>query len=186
MMLNLQLALLLLFTTEIGPEPKIEQHYRNGLVCEDISAEIENREIACQIEFELLSEGLEPPMIEAVLLNSYAESRFNPMAVGDSGRSVGVFQLNINGLGHHMTKDERHDIRKSARRLAGAIRKSKRIKDASDRGAETGELTRLVCTEIMRPSNKHTKARAREALRDKLFVESSSKRGILRSQVTES
>lgn len=180
-MLHLHFVLLVLFTSEIGPEPEVAQHYRKGLVCEDISTEIENREIACEIEHAFREEGFEPPLIKAALLNAYAESKFNPKAVGDHGNSKGVFQLNKNGLGHRMTDEERYNVRKSSKRVVIAIRKSKRIQDAIGRGAETGELTRLFCTEIMRPSNKHRKAVERASFEDEFFVEPPPERGQLRS-----
>lgn len=180
-MLYLHFVLLVLFTSEIGSEPEVAQRYRRGLVCEDISTKIENRDVACMIEHALRDEGFESPLIKAVLLNAYAESKFNPKAVGDNGNSKGVFQLNKNGLGHRMTDEEMYNVRKSSKRVAIAIRKSKRIQDAIGRGAETGELTRLFCTEIMRPSNKHRKAVERASFDDEFFVKSPPERGQLRS-----
>jgi len=177
-MLHLHFALLLFFVTDIGPEPEVEQHYRKGLVCEDISTEIENRDIACAIEMAMRDEGFDSPLIKAALLNSYAESKFNPGAVGDGGNSKGVFQLNKKGLGHKMTDVDRHDIDKSVRRVAIAIRKSDRLQRAIEDGAETPELTELFCTEIMRPSNKRHKARKRRELEGWLFRKPSSERGL--------
>jgi len=175
-MLHLHFALLLLLTTPIGPEPEVEQHYRKGLVCEDISTEIENREVACEIEQVMRDEGFDSPLIKAALLNAYAESRFNPKAVGDSGNSRGVFQLNKNGLGSNMTTSDQHSVKKSVRRVAVAIRKSPQLQRAIESGAEVPELTELFCTEIMRPSNKREKARERRELERQLFPESASER----------
>lgn len=175
-MLHLHFALLLLMTSEIGQEPEIAQHYRKGQVCDDISTKIENREIACEIEQALREEGFDSPLIEAALLNAYAESKFNPKAVGDGGNSMGVFQLNKNGLGHKMRDTDKHDVRSSVQRVAIAIRKSPRLKRAIESGAETPELTELFCTEIMRPSNKRIKARQRRELEGLIFGEPPSER----------
>lgn len=176
-MLHLHFALLLLMTSEIGIEPEVAQHYRKGQVCDDISTKIENREVACEIEQAFREEGFDSPLIEAALLNAYAESKFNPKAVGDGGNSKGVFQLNKNGLGHKMKDADRHDVRSSVRRVAIAIRKSPRLQRAIESGAETPELTELFCTEIMRPSDRVAKARKRRELEGFLFGESPSERG---------
>jgi len=183
-MLHLHFVLLLLISTVIGPEQELEQHYRKGLVCEDISTEIENRDIACRIEQVMRNEGFDSPLIKAALLNAYAESKFNPSAVGDGGNSKGVFQLNKNGLGSNMKDVDKHDVDKSVRRVIVAIRKSPRLQRAIESGAETPELTELFCTEIMRPSNKREKARQRRKMEEWLFPEPSSERGQLHSEAT--
>lgn len=179
-MLHLHFVILMLISTVIGTEPEVTQHYRKGLVCKDISTEIENREIACEIELALRHEGFDSPLIEAALLNAYAESKFNPMAVGDGGNSKGIFQLNKNGLGNKMNDTQRHDVRSSVRRVAIAIRKSPSLKRAIESGAETPELTELFCTEIMRPSNKFAKAKQRRGMEKLLFREPSAERRHLR------
>lgn len=179
-MLYLHFVLLMLFTSVIGPEPEVPEHYRKGLVCEDISTKIENRENACAIERELRDEGFDSPLIEAALLNAYAESRFNHKAVGDGGRSKGVFQLHQSGLGSKMTDEQRYDIKASVRRVTVAIRKSPKLQRAIDNGAETSELTRLFCTEIMRPKNRTVKAKQRVRLEDKLFESTTAQRRQLR------
>jgi len=183
-MLHLHFVLLLLISTVIGPEPELEQHYRKGLVCEDISTEIVNRDVACRIEQVMRDEGFDSPLIKAALLNAYAESKFDPRAVGDGGNSKGVFQLNKNGLGSKMKDVDKHDVDKSVRRVIVAIRKSPRLQRAIESGAETPELTELFCTEIMRPSNKRKKARERRKMEEWLFPEPPTERGQLRSEAT--
>jgi hypothetical protein len=44
---------------------------------------------------EFLAAGLPVAVSLAAVANAYAESRLDPKAVGDSGRSVGLFQINI-------------------------------------------------------------------------------------------
>lgn len=176
-MLHLHFVLLLLLTSVIGPEPEVTQHYRKGLVCDDIVTEIENREVACEIEQAFREEGFKDPLIRAALLNSYAESKFNPKAVGDNGNSKGVFQLNRKGLGSRMTDKEKHDVRSSVRRVAIAVRKSPKLTKAIEDGEGSKKLTELFCTEIMRPSHKFEKARARGQMGKELFRTPAAERG---------
>jgi hypothetical protein len=182
-MLNLHFVLLFL-VSRIGFEPEVPEHYRKGLVCEDISTEIENREIACDIETAMRDEGFKSPMVEAALLNAYAESGFDPFAVGDKGKSKGVFQLRKGGLGGTMTDAERYNVKTSVRRVSVAIRKSTRLQRAIESGAETSELTELFCIEIMRPSDKFAKARKRKLLEGLVFQSSASERRPIREPET--
>jgi soluble lytic murein transglycosylase-like protein len=45
-------------------------------------------------------------VVEAIML---AESEGNPNAIGDRGKSIGLFQLHEQGLGYGMSKEERLD-----------------------------------------------------------------------------
>lgn len=56
-------------------------------------------------------------LIPAAVANAYAESRLDPAAVGDGGRSIGLFQLNERGGGAGMSVDERKEPRANARRI---------------------------------------------------------------------
>lgn len=183
-MLHLHFVHLLLLSSPIGHEPEITQHYRKGQVCDDISTKIENREIACEIEQAFREEGFDSPLIVGALLNAYAESKFNPMAIGDGGNSKGVFQLNKNGLGHGMADKDKHDVRLSVRRVTIAIRKSPKLQRAIESGAEAPELTELFCTEIMRPRNSATKARQRSDMETLVFGTSAAERRRVRSTDT--
>lgn len=174
-MLHLHFALFLL-VSKIGIEIEVPEHYRTGLVCKDISTEIKNRDVACEIERAMMKEGFEQQMIKAALLNAYAESEFNPRASGDKGKSKGVFQLHKNGLGHKMTDEERYDVKLSVKRISIAIRKSLVLKRAIENGAKSDKLTELFCTEIMRPKNKYVRAGQRKKLESKLFKVSVPKR----------
>lgn len=45
----------------------------------------------------------------AAVANAYAESRLDPAAIGDAGRSVGLFQLHDAGAGAGMSVEQRQD-----------------------------------------------------------------------------
>lgn len=162
-------VLLLILSSDIAEEQEIPEKYRVSLVCETILDTIKDKQVACEIEKVLRMGGFGSAMVIAALTNSYAESKFNPLAIGDQGMSVGVFQLRTGGLGGTMSKEERQNVNKSTKRVIFAIRKSKNIKSAIARNSSARQLTRLFCTEIMRPSDKYTKAHQRAALIDDIF-----------------
>lgn len=56
-------------------------------------------------------------LVPAAVANAYAESRLDPLAVGDSGRSVGLFQLNSDGAGAGMSVAARQDPAVNAARI---------------------------------------------------------------------
>ena len=56
--------------------------------------------------------GVDPKLALAI---AQQESGFNPNAIGDSGNSVGLFQLNIMGEGAGMTVAQREDPETNAR-----------------------------------------------------------------------
>ena len=168
-------------SSQIGEEQETSQFRiprikKVSLVCNDISDEITRKDIACEIEKAFRAEGFEFPVIEAALLNAYAESGFDPKAIGDNGKSKGIFQLKSDGLGYKMQDSERFSVKSSVRRVAVAIRQSSKFGKAIKRGAETRELTALFCTEIMRPSDKFENARKRKGLESFVFKSSASKR----------
>jgi len=160
---------LALLVNSTAVEPEIPTKYLKDTVCRNLSDKIENQSFACEVEQVFRNEGFNSKLITAALSNSYAESEFNPAAVGDKGKSIGIFQLHENGLGKHMSNDERHDVKTSARRVIIAVRKSSKLTKAIESDASTEELTKLFCTEIMRPSDKYNKARSRVFILNKIF-----------------
>lgn len=61
--------------------------------------------------------GLPPSLILAAIVNAYAESRLDADAMGDNGKSVGLFQLHESGGGRGMTVAQRKDPRLNTRRI---------------------------------------------------------------------
>jgi uncharacterized protein (DUF2267 family) len=121
---------------------------------------------------EFLSAGLPLPIAQAAITNAKAESNFNPSAVGDGGKSVGLFQLHENGAGHGMSTEERKDPRKNTRRIIEIVKqvwnnKGKHnytsgeragqtiesLSEAVGRGASIGELAGLFSYHVERPAD---------------------------------
>lgn len=122
------------------------------------------------IEREFVSAGYSLPVAAAAVVNAYAESGLNPLAIGDNGRSVGLFQLNIRGAGAGMTTAARQDPTTNARTLI-ARERSALGKVAA--GAAAGEgiprLAALFSTYVERPANKPLSESYRSALALRLF-----------------
>ena len=82
------------------------------------------RENARIIEEVFREAGYPEALIAAAIVNAMAESSLDHLAVGDNGRSVGLFQLNDYGLGHDMTREERLDPRTNTLRIIDEIESS--------------------------------------------------------------
>lgn len=68
------------------------------------------------IEREFASAGL-GWLVPAAVANAYQESRMDPMAAGDGGKSIGLFQLHEGGGGKGMSRAEREDPVLNTRRI---------------------------------------------------------------------
>lgn len=81
----------------------------------------------------------------ALVANAYAESRLDPLAAGDAGHSVGLFQLYDKGLGAGMSVEDRQNPRLNTRAvLAEAKRKGlDEVKGRTNRQLAS-EFARLV------------------------------------------
>lgn len=66
-------------------------------------------------------EGYSVEARAAAATNAYAESGFNNHASGDSGKSIGLFQLHQNGGGSGMTKEQRSDVVTNVTRMLDSI-----------------------------------------------------------------
>lgn len=63
----------------------------------------QRREHARTIERMLRAAGFDDRAVKAAIVNAIRESGLNPLAIGDSGHSVGLFQLSDWGAGKGMT-----------------------------------------------------------------------------------
>ncbi len=123
-------------------------------------------------------------IVIAALANAYGESSFNPNLVGDGVDSVGLFQLNRNGLGHGMYKswkeelktnpsapDPRKDpvknISKILDNVTGNLGKS--LIARAKAGAEIPELIKIFCYEIENPAKKALNTNERIAFAKSFF-----------------
>lgn len=106
----------------------------------------------------------------AAVVNAYAESRLNPSAWGDRasdpegiGCSGGLFQLNrCAGLGKGLTRQEVLDPWTNIATIIRAAHRSKLFRGADP--LDAAALSSAMTRDILRPSKKEEKARARAAL----------------------
>lgn len=122
------------------------------------------------IEREFTAKGHGASVTAAAVVNAYAESALNPLAIGDGGKSVGLFQLRSPGAGSGMSVAERQDPVLNTRRiLAEYVIFGKRVEAARLAGADLPMLTALFCRDIERPSDKDAQAAKRAALARWMF-----------------
>lgn len=130
------------------------------------------------IEREFTTKGHGASVTAAAVVNAYAESRLDPLAVGDGGKSVGLFQLRSPGAGSGMTVAERQDPVLNTRRiLSEYVIFGKRVEAARLAGADLGTLTALFCRDVERPDNKDVKAAERAAMARRLFPQGPEPQG---------
>lgn len=130
----------------------------------------QQRAMVDAIEREFTAKGHGASVTAAAVVNAYAESRLAPKAIGDGGKSVGLFQLRSPGAGSGMTVAERQDPVLNTRRiLAEYVIFGKRVEAARLAGADLATLTALFCKDIERPADKEAQAAKRAALSRQLF-----------------
>lgn len=107
----------------------------------------------------------------AAVVNAYAESRLNPLAVGDSGRSIGLFQLNtVAGAGIGYTRDQLVNPERNASVLLAKERRSlAKVEAEAAAGAGVASLAGSFSRLVERPKDTVGAALARAALTARLF-----------------
>lgn len=107
----------------------------------------------------------------AAVVNAYAESRLNPLAVGDSGRSIGLFQLNtVKGAGIGYTRDQLVNPERNASvLLAREARALAKVESEAAAGASVASLAGSFSRLVERPKDTVGAALARAALTARLF-----------------
>jgi hypothetical protein len=122
------------------------------------------------IEREFAAAGYPVEVAAAAVVNAYAESGLDPLASGDNGNSVGLFQLNIRGAGAGMTVAARQDPVVNTRTL---ITRERRALGAVTLKAQAGEslpaLAAAFSTLVERPKYKAAAEAHRAALALRLF-----------------
>lgn len=93
-----------------------------------------------------------PELLAILAAGSYAESGWNPNAVGDNGHSVGIFQMHDAGAGSGMGESRRDPNAASARMVPAYIDAYNRVK-ASNPSLSGAELASLVAAMAERPSD---------------------------------
>lgn len=131
----------------------------------------DQKEVSYVIENELKEMGLSNNLIAASIVNAYAESRLNPYAVGDNGSSIGIFQLNKNGLGHKITTKKRHNIYVNANVIGIQILKNKTLIDLDKNKASIPTLSAYISEFIMRPKEVEYNKQKRMKIAQDMFPE---------------
>lgn len=85
----------------------------------------------------------------AAVANAYAESRLDPLVIGDGGRSVGLFQLYDAGAGAGMSTEERQDPTLNTDRIAAIAAAEPDVMSAQGT-ATHAELARLFAQYVER------------------------------------
>lgn len=111
------------------------------------------RQMADIIEKEFLDAGYSPAVVAAALVNALAESGLNPRAAGDSGWSIGLFQMNRKagaGKGHSVAELE--DPTQNVRILLSVEKKAlAKVEAAVKAGAGIAEAAGLFAVYVERP-----------------------------------
>lgn len=125
------------------------------------------------IQREFAAAGFSSGVGMAAVANAYAESGLNPLAASPPPEdSVGLFQLNIKGVGHDMSREERQDPVTNIRRMVDyAKRESRFMGVANDPEATLHDLTRAFTVYLERPANAEVKGEQRAALASQMFPE---------------
>ena len=128
------------------------------------------------IEREFTAAGFGPPVVAAAIINALAESALNSAAVGDSGASVGLFQLHERGGGRGMSVQERMDPTKNTKRIiqeAFAAPGFMALVRSGD--TDIKRLTAAFSTYVERPADKPGNEVRRAAMVDRYFGASANR-----------
>ena len=148
--------------TDPGTPPKMKFP-----VTDSLNLTIDQSETSAQIERGLRYHGFSDELITGAIVNAYAESNLDKTVIGRAGER-GVFQLHPQGLGKRMSIEQMQDIMTSTHKIAGAVKKNKRLMKFEESGADAETLTAIFCEEIERPKNKRMKGRQRAKLVKKI------------------
>jgi hypothetical protein len=149
----------MLLSSPVNLDEKIDDLPRKHPLGEYVEAE--RAHIASAVEEQLVTAGVNPRMARAAVINAYAESGLNPYAIGDHGRSVGIFQLSSAGLGSKMTVDQRINVKTSTARIARAVLKDDTLMQMQHECASLSDMVKAFTIRIERPKNSKVKARER-------------------------
>lgn len=122
------------------------------------------REMVRIIFEEFRAAGFSRLVALAAVANAWAESSLYPNAIGDSGKSVGLFQLHEAGVGSGMSVEARRDPRTNARTMANYGRSNRSFMAvANDPKATLRDLTYAFTVYLERPQNMHGHGLSRAA-----------------------
>ena len=155
-MSSLVFAALLLFSTPANESENIEDLPRKHPLGQYLPGD--RVMIAETVEAQLILAGLSARMARAATINAYAESKLNPIAIGDNGRSVGIFQLSSSGLGRNMTVGQRMDVKLSTAKIARTVLKDSVLMAMQRECAPLEDMVKAFTIRVERPKNSKLKA----------------------------
>ena len=109
------------------------------------------------------------PLTIAMVVNAWAESRLNPLALNQTAKeqSVGLFQVNRSGsLGRPYSIAELADPTNNTRVILSEVR---RQSDTLRQARTVGELVAMFCSEVERPANRYVRGRERAQIARQWF-----------------
>jgi hypothetical protein len=118
---------------------------------------------------EFAAAGWKPAVAAAAAVNAYAESGLNPLAIGDGGKSVGLFQLHEKGGGAGMTTAQRQDPTLNTRRIIEEANKAMGFRIVAAASDDIPTLAAAFSTYVERPKDKPTEEIKRSTLARVLF-----------------
>jgi len=165
-MFSLILAALLLLSTPANVSENIEDLPRKHPLGQYLPSDRVN--IAEAVEDQLILAGINERMARAATINAYAESKLNPNAVGDNGKSIGIFQLSSLGLGRKMTVEQRVDVKISTAKIANVVLKDTVLMEMQRDCATLSDMVKAFTIRVERPKNSKQKAIERAKFSDEV------------------
>jgi hypothetical protein len=121
---------------------------------------------------EFSAAGLHKRIGAAAIVNAWHESGLRAGAIGDSGHSVGLFQLHDKGGGHGLTVEFRADPRNNTRTILERevlAKRGDKLRQRAADGAGVGELAAIFSRDIERPANVEGNMTKRKATAEAWF-----------------
>ena len=168
MVVGIGLAGLLLARKVFGQSASVTA-VLNSLAVKLSKAQMINAAIIAE---ECANAGLPDRIAAAAIVNAWAESGLDANVLGDSGHSVGLFQLHDKGGGHGLTVEYRRDPRNNVKTiLQREVLKPRGnvLRQRAAEGAGVGELAAIFSRDIERPKDKQGNMDKRKTMAEKWF-----------------
>lgn len=126
--------------------------------------------------------GLSDAEVAAMLVNARAESNLDPMAKGDGGASIGLFQLNTHGAGAGYSANQRMDPQLNTRIMLEREvlhDNGRSFRRMADLGASVAVLAGIFAYDLERPRDREGEKQRREQLAVDLFGPAARRPGFL-------
>jgi hypothetical protein len=129
----------------------------------------EQQTMVAIIDREFAAAGWKSSVIQAAIVNAYAESGLNPRAIGDGGKSVGLFQLHEKGGGAGMSTAQRQDPTLNTRRIIEETARALSFRAIAASTDDVPTLAAAFSTYVERPADKAGEEARRRDLAARIF-----------------